>query len=774
LLLRRREILEKLVRERTAALRKSEEHYRLLTDYAISAIAVHEIILDAAGQPVDYVFLRANPAFETHTGLRPADVIGRRVTEVLPGIEKTPFIEIYGKVTQTGEPVRFEQFSEPLGRYYYVNAYRLNEGCFATIFTDITERKRAESVLKESEQRFDLAISGTGAGLWDWDMVKDTVFFSPSWKSMLGYEDQEVVNNFSGWKHLWHPDDAARIEQAVSDYLEGRTTRYEIEHRLRHKDGSWHWILTRGDIQKDAAGKPLRWTGTNLDVTERKQAEEAQKASEKRLRAITESAQDAIVMMNPEGIITFWNAAAERIFGYSPDEALGSNLHELLAPRRYHAAHEKAFAHFCGTGEGDAVGRTIELQGIHKDGHELSVELSLSALEQPDGWHAVGVMRDITERILSREALQGAHDRIRALMDSVQAGILLVRASDRTIVEANLAAAKMISVRPEDLIGKSCNFHVCPAEVGRCPVLDLGQTIDNAERHVLRADGNLVPVLKTVTRLRLDGQDYLLESFVDISYIKRAEEELARSREQFMLAVQGTNDGIWDWDLRDNSLFLSARWKEMLGYRDEELPNEFSTFEDRLHPEDRPAVMEYAKRYLQGELRDYNIEFRMRCKDGSYRWILARGSAVRDDWGIAYRMAGSHTDITPRKISEIELAQSREELQRTNLALQETIEELTNMAVRAEAANIAKSQFLANMSHEIRTPMNGVIGMAGLLMETNLDDEQRHYAEIVQSSGNALLDLINDILVDNPIKLIQNRKNGARNGIIELDFCIWI
>jgi len=142
-------------------------------------------------------------------------------------------------------------------------------------FVGSYQRKWAVEALRESEERFDLAIAGTGAGLWDWDMVKNSVYFSPRWKTMLGYTNDEIENDFSGWKKLWHPDDVARIEKALDDYLAGKTTKYEIEHRLRHKDGSWRWILTRGDILKDSTGKPCRWVGTNLDLTHMKRAEEA-------------------------------------------------------------------------------------------------------------------------------------------------------------------------------------------------------------------------------------------------------------------------------------------------------------------------------------------------------------------------------------------------------------------------------------------------------------------------------------------------------------------
>jgi len=285
---------------------------------------------------------------------------------------------------------------------------------------------------------------------------------------------------------------------------------------------------------------------------------------------------------------------------------------------------------------------------------------------------------------------------------------------------------------PEGLIGKICNEHICPAQTGSCPVIDLGQEVDNAERSLIRTNGSIVPILKTVKRICLDGEEYLLESFVDISEQKRTQQELEKKREQFMLAVQGSQDGIWDWDVRENSLFLSSRWKEILGYRDDELPNHFASFENNLHSEDKLSVMDSVKRYLNNEFQDYSLEFRMRHKDGSYRWILARAEALRDERGYPCRMAGSHKDITERKRAEDDLKSATARAQ--------------HLAAEAEKANAAKSDFLANMSHEIRTPMNGVIGMTGLLLDTELDDEQRRYAETIRASAESLLGLINDIL----------------------------
>jgi len=149
----------------------------------------------------------------------------------------------------------------------------------------------------------------------------------------------------------------------------------------------------------------------------------------------------------------------------------------------------------------------------------------------------------------------------------------------------------------------------------------------------------------------------------DITDRRAAEDETRENKVRFELAINGTNDGIWDWDLRTNALFLSKRWKAMLGYADDELKNEFSTFAGLLYEEDRERVQQYVQKYLNGEKEVYALEFRMMHKDGSPRWMLAKGEAVRDPSGKPYRMAGSHSDITVQKQAEAELAESRQRLE---------------------------------------------------------------------------------------------------------------
>ncbi len=142
------------------------------------------------------------------------------------------------------------------------------------LVADISERKEAELALRESQNRLALVIQGSSDGIWDWNLLTNEVFFSPRWKSMLGYEDHELDNHLSAWVRLLHPEDWETCLDRIDSHLSGETPTYEVEHRLRHKDGSYRWILARGVAHRDAHGRPVRMAGSHVDLTQRKFAEE--------------------------------------------------------------------------------------------------------------------------------------------------------------------------------------------------------------------------------------------------------------------------------------------------------------------------------------------------------------------------------------------------------------------------------------------------------------------------------------------------------------------
>jgi PAS domain S-box-containing protein len=157
----------------------------------------------------------------------------------------------------------------------------------ADVLAGVIQRKQTEQALKESEERFALAIRGTDAGIWDWNLITNEVYFSPRWKSMLGYREDEIANQFSEWEARLHPEDKERAATTISRYLSGELADYELEHRLRHKDGSYRWILARGAAVRDSLGRPYRMVGSHLDITERKAMETSYRAQEAQLIAAT-------------------------------------------------------------------------------------------------------------------------------------------------------------------------------------------------------------------------------------------------------------------------------------------------------------------------------------------------------------------------------------------------------------------------------------------------------------------------------------------------------
>ncbi len=198
-----------------------------------------------------------------------------------------------------------------------------------------------------------------------------------------------------------------------------------------------------------------------------------------------------------------------------------------------------------------------------------------------------------------------------------------------------------------------------------------------------------------------------------------------KAEERLFLVLEGTNDGLWDWDRASGKVYFSPRWKEIIGYAPHELDNDIEQWRSRIHPEDRERVLSVNDTFYESHDTHFAVEYRLRHKDGSYRWIMGRGMCLRDRRGVPYLMAGSHTDITDRKHLEQELVVARD---------------------RAVAASDAKSVFLANMSHEIRTPLNGILGLLQLLETAALTPEQRHEVRMAGSAARRLAELLSDIL----------------------------
>ena len=271
--------------------------------------------------------------------------------------------------------------------------------------------------LRASQLRWQYALEGAGDGVWDWNNQTGEIVLSRRWKEMLGYGQSELNVTSRTWADLLHPDDRAGMAQALADYVAGRTASYSREMRMRCRDGSWKWILTRGSIvSRDAEGRPLRTIGTHTDISRLKENEEALRASysriaaeQRRIRVILENSHDAFIAVGPDERITDWNTQAERTFGWSAQEAVGRSLASLVIPPDDRAAYLASFAGFVGSGGGDFVGRR-EITAMHRSGREIPVEIALAAVPHDGSYAATAFVRDISDR-REAEQMRAAHER---------------------------------------------------------------------------------------------------------------------------------------------------------------------------------------------------------------------------------------------------------------------------------------------------------------------------------------------------------------------------
>ncbi|MCM2329988.1 PAS domain S-box-containing protein/diguanylate cyclase (GGDEF) domain-containing protein [Geopseudomonas sagittaria] len=285
----------------------------------------------------------------------------------------------------------------------------------------LVERRTAElqgsrEALRLSEERWTLALDGIGDGVWDWDLRNDHLYLSATWKSMLGYAEDEIGNHPDEWRERLHPEDAARCQQALHEHLADRTPMYRCEQRLRGRDGNWRWLLARGKVvERRADGQPLRIIGTHVDISARKALELELRQSNARLQRLLEAAtQVAIIGVGADGRIRTFNAGAERLLGYNREDVQQQPLDPLLDGPSLAASAE------LGVPPGGALAllealldsphqhRELETILLRRNREPLHVTLMLSAIIEADGRRGgfLLIALDIGERLRARQALE--------------------------------------------------------------------------------------------------------------------------------------------------------------------------------------------------------------------------------------------------------------------------------------------------------------------------------------------------------------------------------
>ena len=416
--------------------------------------------------------------------------------------------------------------------------------------TDITSRVEAEKALEENERRYMLATEAGAIGVWDMDLATRKIIGDKSLKTILGWEDHEVENSYEGYMRLVHPDDLGPLETEIRNNIAGLTPQFMAEHRLLRKDGSYHWVLTRGSALWDDNGKPYRVVGTSTDIMERKQVELALRESELKYRSLTENLDELIYRVDAytnEPI--YLSSSVERIFGYTIDEWSESPglWRQSLHPddrEKTVAAYEKA--------RKTGVRFMLEYRIITKDGTIKWIDDRVSWERDSQGRisTASGILTDITVRKQAEAALRANEERYRILYNNTPVMLQSIN-PEGTLVGVSDYWLKAMRYTRDEVIGhKLVEFlteesKVAVEEIYLPKFLREGR-LSNVDLEYVTKTGEVLSALVSTIAER-DEAGRIRRSLgvvLDVTDRKRAEDRLRESEQLYRSLVETMNDGL--------------------------------------------------------------------------------------------------------------------------------------------------------------------------------------------------------------------------------------
>ncbi len=448
---------KRIRKETETALRESENKYKSLFTHMTDGFAYHEVLFDKQGKPVDYVFLEVNDAFRKLTGLK-EDIIGKKVTEVLPGIEHAAFdwIGTYGKVAATGKPAKFDSYFELLKKWYSVSAYSPAKGYFVATFEDITERKQIQEKLeqytKSLEEHVEERTKKLGsASLYARSLIEASMDplvtisaegritdVNRATELVTGYPREQLIgSDFSDY--FTEPEKARSGYQQV--FTQGFVKDYPLA--IRHKSGKVTYVLYNATVYKNALGEIQGVFAAARDVTERKQAEDMLRAASLYARSLIEASLDPLVTISAEGKITDVNKSTEDVTGFSRDQLIGSDFSNYFTnPEEARKGYLKVFT--------EGFVRDYPLAIRHKSGRVTDVLYNATVFRNETGdiQGIFAAARDVTERKQAEEQIREQAELIDNAHDAIT-----VRDLDNRIIYWNKGAERLYGWTAEEIIG---------------------------------------------------------------------------------------------------------------------------------------------------------------------------------------------------------------------------------------------------------------------------------------------------------------------------------
>ncbi|MGB9927002.1 MAG: PAS domain S-box protein [Methanosarcina sp.] len=674
-----RDITERKKAEET--LSKSEEKYRLLFTNMTEAFFLAEIMRDENGRPYDYRFLEVNPAFEFHTGVKRESVLGKSHLEIFHKADPE-VIEKYGEVTLSGKPKHFEFFSGVTDKYIDIYVFSPEKGKFAAIFRDITERKRAEEALRESETKYRDIVETAQEGIWLIDADDRTVFINPKISEMLGYSIEEILGQSP--QKFMALEFRASAGGRLNEHIQG--VNHVIDHHFIRKDGSDLWCILSSRPLFDSKGKYTGSLAMVTDITERKQMEEKTRQRAEEMEAVMEVAPVAILIgHDPKSNNITGNQMANEFYEVETGENISASatpLRRIFHEGRELAANELPMQQAAFK---DIKVRNAELNILMPSKEWKTFLGSASPLHDADGnvRGSIGAFMDITERkeaeAILRETLDNLENRVKERTSELQEAYSLIKENERRLAEAQKLAhigSWDWNILTDELHWSDEVYRIFgyqPQEFKANLDLFLNfihpedrEYVDQAIKKAL--DGKTYSIY---CRVRLpDGRERIVHeqgevlfdekhipvrmsgTIQDITERKKIELALEESEERYRSFIHNFNGIAFQLNEKLDLDFMKGNVEEITGYTEEEITSQ-NLWRKIIEPEDLPLFLKKAREMKFASF-EHSLEFdyRIRDKENKVKWLHQSYQKLPGKNEEPDKYQGVIYDITEKKNAE--------------------------------------------------------------------------------------------------------------------------
>jgi PAS domain S-box-containing protein len=743
------------------AMHEAEERFRGAFDQAPIGIALVSIESDRAG-----CFLRVNDALREVTGYPEAELIGRELASIVDPSATDDSDRRYIPWMLAGELTNYEtdtrlrradgRMLDVLVSVSIVRDARERPLYLIVQMQDQTARKEVERKLHESSERMQAILDNTTAIVYLKDLEGRYLLINRQFEALFGVTRDEAVGR----------DDRTLFDSELAEQLRSNDLRVlreqlplEIEEAIPTGDRARTYLSIKFPLL-DSSRRPYAVCGISTDITERKHAEQGLRASEQHFREIVSTTHEAFVSMDESGRITAWNPEAETTFGWTEEEALGREVAETIIPPRYRGAHNRGLRQFLTSGRATLLNRRVEIEALHRDGHEFPVEMTITPVRVGGHYAFNAFLHDISERKHAEQALRQLADIIEASGDAIFA-----TANDGEITSWNAGAQQLYGYTAEEAVGSSLRMLIAPArakgDVGVLARALNGRPLSDFETEQLRKDGTLVPVSLSVSPIRGSSGALVGASVIarDRTERMRAEEALREVQEAFRSAFEDAPIGmaLFSVDPGEDGRLLQVNGSlcEITGYAPDELLR--TSLYAITNPLDQEQELPLTEELLAGRIPNYQLEKRFVRRGGDPVWVVHNASTVHDSSGRLLYGIAQVQDITERKRAEEGLGRVAAELERR--------------AIELERSNADLQQFAYVASHDLSEPLRMVSSYVQLLerrYSDQLDQDAHEFIEFAVDGVNRMQRLIEDLLAYSRVGTSEYRHERVDvGGLVE-------